>query len=120
MIFSRNCLLTLLKYVSTASLDEKNIWKNQLTEAVRFLHSLNLVWGDAGDHNIIIDEKTRDLIIFDFGGGISRNWVDNELYETKEGDLQAVSRLHAHIDGLKAYEVVQNEATAETDLSTDV
>ncbi|CAN8067012.1 unnamed protein product [Agarophyton chilense] len=95
---------TSLEETTMATASQKVKWKKQISDAIRFLHSFEVVWGDAAPQNIMIDEKEDRAIIIDFGGGISKPWIDDDLYETKQGDLQGVGRLHDYIDRLQETE----------------
>lgn len=92
---------TVLVSVTSATAAQKEQWKEQLSDAVHFLHASDIVWGDAAFQNVMIDDVNSRVLLIDFGGGITRGWMDDTLYETKEGDLQALGRLHAFIDDLR-------------------
>ncbi len=51
-----------------------------------------IVWGDAKPDNIIIDMEDNAWIL-DFGGGGTPGWMDNDLMDTKEGDLYVVAKM---------------------------
>lgn len=91
---------TELTATTSATAEQKIEWKKQISDAVRFLHGRNVVWGDVAPHNVLIDKEKHRAVLIDFGGGISRPWIDDSLYETKEGDLQGVGRLCDYINGL--------------------
>ncbi|OJJ66271.1 hypothetical protein ASPBRDRAFT_49161 [Aspergillus brasiliensis CBS 101740] len=73
-----------------ASLRQK--WLDQVTRSIERLHSCGVVWGDAKPDNVLIDIQD-DAYLIDFGGGYTRGWVDAELANTAEGDLQGLQRL---------------------------
>lgn len=73
-----------------ASLRQK--WIQQITHSLRELHAHGIVWGDAKADNILID-KHDDAYLIDFGGGYTSGWVDKELSNTVEGDLQGLERI---------------------------
>ena len=51
-----------------------------------------LVWGDAKAGNVMIT-KEGDAKLIDFGGGVTKDWVDKENYETIKGDWQGCQRI---------------------------
>jgi len=80
-------------------------WKVQLESALTHLHAHTLgppneavsrVWGDAKVGNIFIN--AGDLVVMDFGGSRTHGWVDKELMETVDGDLQGYARICAWLD----------------------
>lgn len=48
--------------------------------------------GDVKPDNVLIDSKDNTWLI-DFGGGFNSGYVDENVIETVEGDLQGVSRI---------------------------
>ena len=56
-----------------------------------YLHSNNLVWGDAKPGNVLIRED-GSVVLIDFGGGHTKDWVDHKNYETVQGDWQGYDR----------------------------
>lgn len=59
-------------------------------ETVHGLHNAGIIWGDVKPDNIMIDEKNNPWIV-DFGGGYNSGWVDEDMMETVEGDLQGIN-----------------------------
>lgn len=72
-------------------------WAAQIEDTVKELHCLGIIWGDAKPGNIVIDE-CDDAWLIDFGGGFTQPWVDSELAESVEGDLQAVGRIRERLE----------------------
>ncbi|KAM7182833.1 hypothetical protein V8F33_013982 [Rhypophila sp. PSN 637] len=72
-------------------------WAAQIENTVEELHRHDIVWGDAKPQNIVIDECDNTWLI-DFGGGFSRAWVEPQLAETVEGDLQAVKKMREKLE----------------------
>jgi tRNA A-37 threonylcarbamoyl transferase component Bud32 len=72
------------------SLKEK--WNRQIKDTVRALHRHGMVWGDVKPDNALIDREQNSWLI-DFGGGYNSGYVDKDVVETIEGDLQGVSRM---------------------------
>ncbi len=73
-------------------------WCLQIQSIVNQLHAVDVVWGDVKTANILLD-RNDDLWVVDFGGGATRGWIDRELIETKEGDLQGLKRILEEIGG---------------------
>eukprot|EP00172_Hildenbrandia_rubra_P002268 Plantae.Rhodophyta-Hildenbrandia_rubra.ctg3.p1 GENE.Plantae.Rhodophyta-Hildenbrandia_rubra.ctg3~~Plantae.Rhodophyta-Hildenbrandia_rubra.ctg3.p1 ORF type:complete len:350 (+),score=51.08 Plantae.Rhodophyta-Hildenbrandia_rubra.ctg3:1300-2349(+) len=90
-----------LMFIKAATSEEKEKWKAQIFEAAQFLHRHGIVWGDAKPDNILVEEGSGRVILVDFGGGFNPEYIDRELRETKEGDLQGVRRVQGFIDGMK-------------------
>lgn len=67
-------------------------WLDQITRSIEGLHTCGVVWGDAKPDNVLIDSQD-DAYLIDFGGGYTRGWVDQEVANTVEGDLQGLQRL---------------------------
>ncbi|GKZ31959.1 hypothetical protein AbraIFM66950_000958 [Aspergillus brasiliensis] len=67
-------------------------WLDQITRSIERLHNCGVVWGDVKPGNVLIDLQD-DAYLIDFGGGYTRGWVDAEVANTPEGDLQGLQRL---------------------------
>lgn len=89
-----------LAFTFEATSSQKAQWKKQISDAVRLLHERDMVWGDVKPDNVMIHSESKRAILVDFGGSYSEGWVDEELNETKEGDLQGVRRIMQFIDRL--------------------
>jgi serine/threonine protein kinase len=81
-----------LRNIETISACQFEKWERQIREAIEYLHSKDLVWGDAKPANILIGENDRAVLI-DFGGGTTKGWVDHENSNTSLGDLQGLQRI---------------------------
>lgn len=77
---------------------DKRKWTDQIDETVRALHVRGVVWGDARPENVTVS-SSGDAVVVDFGGGWSPGYVDPELAETGEGDLQGLGRLREELLG---------------------
>jgi hypothetical protein len=67
-------------------------WREQVEGTVRELHRCGIVWGDVNVHNIFIDAN-GDAWVIDFGGNCNVEFIDEELKETHEGDIQGLRRV---------------------------
>ena len=67
-------------------------WMAQIEETVQQLHSKGISWGDVKPENVLIDTDDNAWVI-DFGGGYNSRFVDKEVVETVDGDLQGLTRL---------------------------
>lgn len=76
-------------------------WLKQITHSLKELHheARQIVWGDAKPDNVLIGVHD-DAYLVDFGGGYTNGWVDKELMNTQEGDLQGLQRIAAYLAGL--------------------
>jgi tRNA A-37 threonylcarbamoyl transferase component Bud32 len=74
------------------SKEQCNLWMSQIRSAVQYLHDKCLVWGDAKPANILI-RPDNDLVLVDFAGGATEEWVDSKKMNTQEGDIQALDRI---------------------------
>ena len=70
----------------------KEKWAAQIEHTVAELHKNDIIWRDAKPDNVIIDNN-NDAWLIDFGGGFTPPWVDQDYYESFEGDLRAVKRI---------------------------
>ena len=67
-------------------------WAKQISNDLKRLHGIGLIWGDAKAGNIILDTESNPWII-DFGGGYTDNWVDAALADSVTGDLQGLQQI---------------------------
>lgn len=91
-----------LDKVNTVTDEERKLWKENITSAIRFLHDRDVVWGDAKPHNILIESSSREPILFDFEGGHTHPYVPAKLSGMKEGDLHALELICTCIDEIPA------------------
>ncbi|KAI0840130.1 hypothetical protein F5Y06DRAFT_308898 [Hypoxylon sp. FL0890] len=75
----------------------RRMWAAQIEYTVAELHKNDIIWKDAKPDNVIIDWNYCAWLI-DFGGGFTEPWVDKELYESREGDLQALRRIRERLE----------------------
>ena len=83
--------------VAAASLPERRKWAEQVQRTVQSMHAIDVVWGDVKPGNVVIDVANGDAVVIDFEGGATRGWVDQEIMETKAGDMQGLGRLVDYI-----------------------
>ncbi|RMZ78597.1 hypothetical protein DV738_g3734, partial [Chaetothyriales sp. CBS 135597] len=83
--------------LADTSSTERRIWKRQIEQAITWLHERGIVWGDVKPENVLID-TAADAWLVDFSGSWTDGWVDEELAETVEGDLQGLLRLKEFLD----------------------
>jgi tRNA A-37 threonylcarbamoyl transferase component Bud32 len=62
-------------------------WADQVKKTVHRLHIHDIVWGDVKADNVLIDNKSGNAIVIDFGGGCILEYIDPVLQETKRDDL---------------------------------
>jgi hypothetical protein len=74
------------------SKEQCNLWVSQIRSAVQYLHDKCLVWGDAKPANILI-RPNNNLVLVDFAGGATEEWVDSNKMNTQEGDIEALDRI---------------------------
>ncbi|KAL3443114.1 hypothetical protein BJX65DRAFT_312132 [Aspergillus insuetus] len=73
-------------------LADRKRWFEQISNAIHTLHHDGYIWGDVKAANVLIDDDNNACLI-DFEGGCSLGWVDEELADSEEGDLQGLDRL---------------------------
>jgi len=81
-----------LRKIDRISRKEYALWAGQIKDAIEYLHRQKLVWGDAKAGNVLITKSGAAMLI-DFGGGVTKDWVDKENYETCAGDWQGYRRI---------------------------
>jgi tRNA A-37 threonylcarbamoyl transferase component Bud32 len=74
------------------ALADRKRWFEQISDAIRTLHRDGYVWGDVKPANVLIN-KDGDACLIDFEGGSDQDWIDYELTDTAEGDLQGLDKL---------------------------
>ncbi|WEW54623.1 hypothetical protein PRK78_000043 [Emydomyces testavorans] len=62
--------------------DERVEWPIQATEAIRYIHSINVIHSDIGSHNFLIQEDGT-LVLADFGGSMIDDTVAKVSYATR-------------------------------------
>lgn len=80
--------------ITMVAMTRRRKWARQISETVRQIHDVGLVWGDAKAGNVLVDEKD-DAWIVDFGGSWTEGWVDPELADSIEGDRQGLARIQS-------------------------
>ncbi|ETI24289.1 hypothetical protein G647_03658 [Cladophialophora carrionii CBS 160.54] len=79
-----------------ASSAQRREWKRQIEHSIAQLHEGGIVWGDARPENVLID-KAANAWLLDFGGSSTCGWIDQDLEETIQGDLQGLRRLAEYL-----------------------
>jgi serine/threonine protein kinase len=81
---------------SSLSASERQFYATEVQRTIEILHAHDIVYGDAKADNFLVD-KDGKLWIIDFGGSYTEGWVEPELEETREGDLQGIEKI---VEGL--------------------
>lgn len=89
---------TLFDAAQRASAADKSKWVDQIDETVGELHRHGLVWGDVKPDNVMI-APSGDAVVIDFGGGGTLQYIDLQLHETREGDVQGTGKMRARLLG---------------------
>lgn len=76
---------------------QRRKWVSQIEDTARKLHENGIVWGDVKPNNVLIDEEDNAWVI-DFGGGYNSGFVDEDVIETVEGDVQGISRIKEYME----------------------
>jgi serine/threonine protein kinase len=79
------------------TLADRKRWFEQISDAIHSLHRDGYVWGDVKAANVLID-KDGNACLIDFEGGSDPDWIDYDLSDTKEGDLQGLGRLRDFLE----------------------
>lgn len=91
--------------VKACSLDLKEAWKKQITEALHLLHSRGIAWGDAHGGNVLIESGSSRAVLIDFDQACCRmgeGVLESYFEHVKSCDLERSGRIIRHIDNLKA------------------
>ncbi|EEQ85515.1 uncharacterized protein BDCG_08784 [Blastomyces dermatitidis ER-3] len=91
------CTLASQDNIQKAAPNLQETWIHQLKEMVNEFHKAGIIWGDVKPGNVLID-MDNNLWIIDFGGSYTPGWVNEELMETVEGDLQGLSKIISFIN----------------------
>jgi hypothetical protein len=82
------------------SFDLRQKWASQIADTVQQLHDAGVIWGCPNPGNVLIDTELNAWVVgFEEGyvetwvDGHNKAWVDWDKLDTKEGDLQGLSRL---------------------------
>jgi hypothetical protein len=87
---------TLYDAVDGSGKEERDEWVQQLKATVEQLHHGDVVWGDVNPHNVLLDIND-DAWVVNFGGGCADSWIDQELCNTVEGDLQGLANIGGYL-----------------------
>lgn len=71
-------------------------WGDQISHTLKCLHSRGIIWGDAKAANVLIDAN-GDAYSIDFGGGYTKGWVEKEMANSIDGDLQGLESIKRHL-----------------------
>eukprot|EP00172_Hildenbrandia_rubra_P000077 Plantae.Rhodophyta-Hildenbrandia_rubra.ctg10356.p1 GENE.Plantae.Rhodophyta-Hildenbrandia_rubra.ctg10356~~Plantae.Rhodophyta-Hildenbrandia_rubra.ctg10356.p1 ORF type:complete len:341 (+),score=45.38 Plantae.Rhodophyta-Hildenbrandia_rubra.ctg10356:3057-4079(+) len=86
---------TSLDKVKLITNGQREKWKREISNGVRFLHENDVIWGDINPGNIMLDGATERPVLIDFGGGRAE-----EGMETKEGDLKGLQQILDYLDNI--------------------
>ena len=67
-----------------------------MAHTLQYLHAQHIIRGGGKLDHVVIDSH-KDAYIVDFGGGYTQGWVDKELADTVEGDLQALGSITKYL-----------------------
>ncbi|KAM3549788.1 hypothetical protein MY1884_008569 [Beauveria asiatica] len=73
-------------------------WTEQVMRIVHSLHQSRLVWDGASPNNVIIDANNNAWLV-GLGGGVSGDWVPQDLVGTIDGDLVALKKIVDFTEG---------------------
>jgi serine/threonine protein kinase len=79
-----------------ASVAERQRWMDQIDDTINKLHKHCIVGGDVKPENVMND-PSGDAIVNDFGDGRTLEYVEIELQETKEEDLQGLKKIRSRL-----------------------
>ena len=96
MLLERIDGMTLHEAMLDASVAERLRWMDRIEETIKRLHKYGIVWGDVKPDNVMIN-PSGEAILIDFGGGCTLQYIEMELQETKEGDLQGLKNLRSRL-----------------------
>lgn len=84
---------------------EVDRWADEIEDTVQQLHDIGIIWGDVKADNLLFHQDSNGSrlkpYIIDFGGSRTEGWVDKDLVETKEGDLQGLQRIRTYFNRYK-------------------
>lgn len=89
-----------MEHAKAATEMEKGIWKEKISDALRFLHNKDIVRGDAKPDNIFITNGDHELFLFDFDGGSALPRAPACLAGAKERGLRGLERIINFIDNI--------------------
>lgn len=92
-----------LSSVKEGTADQKEAWKDQISDAISSLHKNGLTWGDAAPRNVMIDKGTGQAILIDLGlSNINRlEGSEHSTFESeRKKDLAALVHLNEVIDNI--------------------
>ena len=90
-----NCCGTILCCIDGHNPKYSKVWQkwvNQISYTLEHLHLHHIVWGDVKVANVLIDVN-GDVYLIDFGGGYTEGWVEKELSNSIDGDLQGLENI---------------------------
>jgi len=79
--------------ISTISGLRRKKWTTQIRETVDQLHGISVVLGGGRLHNVLISSDIDDAWLIDYGRGSTDDWVDDQVLEMKESDVQVVEKI---------------------------
>ncbi|KAK0725891.1 hypothetical protein B0H67DRAFT_481309, partial [Lasiosphaeris hirsuta] len=92
--------LGMLPLVTTCRItkDQRMEWSKQISETLAVLHKIGVVWGDAKPWNVLINTRSLEPHLIDFGGGFTPGYIYPALKETIEGDNQGLSKIQGLLE----------------------
>ena len=84
-LFENARVLRDIEFIHRSDYDK---WRRQVSDAIK-ISPQEWIWGDAKAGNVLVN-MFGNAILFDFGLGYTKGWVNRELHNTTARDLQGL------------------------------